>query len=396
MLCFLPWASATEPIKAGSFEVVPTEVALDPERVPLELHAAVAAILEAYDKRRPVDQRRVPLLHRNDLELTSDLASGQITEYFEFRTRLAFAVMSARRFFSHRYANSDNARLVIQGFTPERAGGAVLEHRRRDGYTRMFVPRGNLSIPRPHHVSGWCELPQDLDLRLLHALEAAADQGRPSWPRLSEAIRLFVGANTDGPGIDMHSELIDVISAFNRVAEAWKEADTVDGFLRILPPPDEVHPRPDGPKVSDPRIDAALGKGESIRRVWLEDAYRLRSQFGHGRIVPSRYRSVWSEREHLLLSAVIFPLYVKAVLEQEGLYALTEEDQAINSAFEALATLSPFVERKETNEDKVEDVDDPSWSTIIAQAQMYRRLATWERQQNATESDDEPGSPLTG
>ena len=131
MLSFFPWATITEPLRFGRFHLIPTGTMLDQRMVPVEHTPGIAAILEAYDKPRLVDQRSVPILRRDDLTATADLTDDQVAEYFEFRNRLAFAVLSARRFFSMGYTNGDNARLVIQGFVPERAGGALVRDPRR-------------------------------------------------------------------------------------------------------------------------------------------------------------------------------------------------------------------------------------------------------------------------
>lgn len=397
MLCFLPWTSITQPVRFGAFHLTPAGVALEQGDVDMEHHAATGAILQAYDRRRPVDQQSVPLLRRSDLEFTSDLIAEQITEYFEFRTRLTFAVLAARQFFSHRYANSDNSRLIIQEFTPEHAGAAVLEYRRRDGSVRNLVPAGRLSVPRPGHVSGWCELPKDVDVKLLAALEAASVNAPRSWPGIAEGIRLFVGANTDSPGIDIHSELIDVVGAFSRLADQWDEKGTVQGLLDTLPDPSEMLRPPYGPKASDSRVRAAIEKGESIRAVWLKDAYILRSQFGHGRVIPPPYRSTWSEREHLLLAAVIFPLYVKAVLEKEGLYSMTDEDLAMNAAFDALALLAPFSLQDHNEDLDAEEAETtPSWQKTITRAQTQRLVARWElalTEQQSHGEDEVPDDP---
>jgi hypothetical protein len=334
-----------------------------------------------YGHKRAVDQERVPLLRRDGLGFTTDLSPEQITEYFEFRTRLTFAVLSARRFFTHRYSNSDNTRLVIQEFTPARAGGAVLEHRRRDGSVRILVPAGNLSVPRPHHVSGWCALPGDIDTGLLRALEAAVEGGAESWPRIAEAIRLFVGANTDAPGVDMHSELIDVVSAFSRVADCWDEKGTVGGFTSRLRVPGGALPGQPGPKASEERVQRGLKKRESVRGMWLKDAYVLRSQFGHGRVEQPQYRATWTEREHLLLAAVAFPLYVKAVLADEGLYQMTEADEMVNGAFDDLALLAPFAEGE--NEATV------PWNETMSRAQIRRLTERYLHELEAVGSDEE-------
>lgn len=367
MLPFLPWMTINEPIHFGRFHLIPTGVALTNGEVPAEQHAPIRTILEVYDHRRRVDQDPVPLLRRDDLSLTSDLTDDQITEYFDFRTRLTFAVLSARQFFEHRYANSDHVRLVIQGFTPERAGGAVLVQRRRDGSTRIIVPRGHLSVRRPHHISGSCQLPRDLDADLLCALESASAAEPPWWLRIMEAIRLFVGANTDTPDVSEHAELIDVVSAFSLLANAWDENSTVQGFVSTLPSSERLpgmETLPDGPKAHNSRFQQALEKETVTRAIWLKDAYRLRGNFSHGRVTTVSYPAIWSEREHLLLAAVAFPLYLKAILEREGFYQMTNEDVLMNTAFDALALLAPF--------DTEEEEHGSPWSEIISQVRLHR------------------------
>lgn len=381
MLCFFPWATCSEPLRFGVFDVVPYGAALDRGEIPAEHEESVVTILRAYGHKREVDQREIPLLRHAELALTADLSQDEISDYFAFRTRLTCAVLAARRFFSYRYANSDNIRLVIQGFVPDRPGAALVQHRRRDGFTQLIIPKGRLSVPKPEHVSDRCELPRDLDSALLTALESAAAGGTPSWPRLAEAIRLFIGANTDSSQVDMHAELIDVMSAFSRVADAWDDKGTVRGFLGMLPRPAERATRDPGPKRFTPALERALAKGESVRAVWLKDAYVLRSQFGHGRVENPDFKSVWNEREHLLLSAVAFPLYVKAVLAKEGLYSMTDVDEAVNIAFDELATLDPFA---------ASDEDEPSqWNEVLSRARFWQLAASFGDDLGEEDADEE-------
>ena len=59
-------------------------------------------------------------------------------------------------------------------------------------------------------------------------------------------------------------------------------------------------------------------------------------------MTSSEYPAIWTEREHLLLAGVAFPLYLKAYLQAQGLYAMTEADAALNTALDALMLLEPF------------------------------------------------------
>ena len=373
MLAFLPWTAITEPVQFGQFHVVPAGVVLGGSELPEEHGPAIRTILEAYSRPRRVDQDRVPLLRRDDLGFTADLNDEEVSEYFGFRRRLTFSILAGRQFFNLRYANADHTRLVIQGFTPERAGGALLQLRRRDGATNVHIPRGHLSIPRPHHLADWCALPKDLDPGLLAALERAVQEG-PPWPRIDEAIRLFVGANTDSPDVSEHSELIDVVSAFSRVADEWQERPTVRDFVTTLPPPEglpDPERLPNAPKARNERLAAALETGKHVRAVWLEDMFRVRHHFGHGRVAGSEYPAIWTDREHLLLASVAFPLYVKAYLQAEGLYVMTEKDAVMDTAFDALLLLEPF-----SPPASEENADEPvaAWSDTISAVELHLRL----------------------
>src|SRR5438445_2707847 len=341
MVCFFPWAKISEPLVFGSFHLAPFSHALTGGEIPAELKDPIGAVLEAYGFRRDVDRTSVPVLRHERTTFTADLSDDEVAEYFEFRTRLTFATLAARQFFGHRYCNSDNLRLVIQGFTPERAGGALITTRRRDGAQRIIAPRGSLQVPRPMHVAVGCELPRDLDSQLLQSLETGLQRDVASWPQLSEAIRLFVGANTDSDNAGLHAELIDIVSAFSRLADEWDEKGTVAGFLAALPRPGESDTRYHGPKAGDDRLKATTASGRSVRQAWLADAYRLRGQYGHGHLDTPPYNAIWSIHEHLLLAAVALPLMVKAILAREGLYKPTTMDVTLNEAFDTLATLEP-------------------------------------------------------
>jgi hypothetical protein len=345
MLSFFPWVTITERLRFGSFHLVPCAEAIAVGEIPADLAEAVAAVLTSFGHKRAVDQASIPLLRRDGADLVSDLNDEQVREYFEFRTSLAFAALAAREFFGFNYWNSDNLRLVIQGFTPEQAGAALVASRRRDGQSHNLIPKGARRATRPDHVWPGCTLPRDLDTVLLSGLEQARTADNESWPRLAEAIRLFVGANTDSPDVSMHAELVDTVSALSRLFDAWDERATVEGFLAALPPPTESDADRYGPKARTERVQKALEKGLPVRAAWLRDAYVLRSQYGHGRVEEPPYGSIWSEREHLLLGAAIVPLLVKAMLAKDGHYSFTAEDETLNNAFDTLATLEPFAEQ---------------------------------------------------
>jgi hypothetical protein len=351
MLAFFPWATVSEPLRVGSFHLVPCGHALADSAITPEYRAAVAAILESYAHRRPVDRAGVAAVHTDSHALLADLDDHEIAARFAFRTRLTFAALAARKFFIHRYCNSDSLRLVVQGFTPKKGGATLITTRRRDGETRNLVSKDTPHTRRPMHV-GWCELPRDIDIALLEALERAASRGGKLWVRLNDSISAFVAANTDSPDVSVRAELVELVGAFSRLFGVWDERGTVDGFVDALTPSAPPEDGRRGPRATVGRLAAALERGVSVRAEWLGDAYRLRSQYAHGRREEVGYRATWDVAEHLLLAAHIFPLTVKAVLAREGLYAFTRDDAVGNDAFDTLATLDRFGARDDDPADR--------------------------------------------
>lgn len=384
----------------GAFHIVPLHAAVADGLIPRELEPAITAILKAHGKKRKVDCAEVPLVRRDDLSFTSGMTDEIAASYFSFRTRLAFAALSARQYFGLRYCNSDSARLVVQAFAQEGGAGALITTRRRDGHTNNYISSSAFSETRPLHVSSSFTLPSDLDIPLMHTLEARAAAGNSSndslWPRLEDAIRLFVGANTDNTDLDLHTELVDTVSAFSRLFGVWDEKGTVAGFAGTLPaPPPEEDDEPLGPKANNEFVRRALDSGKSMRESWLADAYRLRGKYGHGDVNAPGYPSTWQVHEHLLLAAFVFPLLVKAMLAREGFYEFTNDDRLANAMFDTLASYDAFAPdpnpRGEEDDDR-DDIDPPlPWRRVMSDFHM-RRLAkflTAELERMSIETADE-------
>lgn len=380
-IAFLPWATEIEAVQIGRFRIEPYGLASANASLPAELAPALTTILESYSKKRQVDRASVALIRREGLAFTADISDDIAAAYFGFRTRFAFAALSRREFFTHRYWNADNTRLVIQAFSPEGAGSALVTARRRDGHTRIFVSKDNFRETRPRHVSSSFAIPTDIDLPLAIALKKAAAADAPAWVRIADAIRLFVGAKTDNDDIDLHTELVDTISAFSRLFGVWDEKATIDGFVSVLPAPkrdDEDEPL--GPKAESDLVKRAVNVSNPIRHAWLADAYRLRGMYSHGDVTNPGYRPTWQAHEHLLLAATIFPLVVKAVLRDAGYYDFSADDHRVNEVFDTLATYDAFAPdptpRPQLDDDTADEEGEPEspWRRVISDFHL-RRLA---------------------
>lgn len=74
---------------------------------------------------------------------------------------------------------------------------------------------------------------------------------------------------------------------------------------------------------------------------WLQQIYALRGNVAHGK--PAHWAPLeWSQQEHLVAGAFVYPLVLKCLLSQNGLYPLTEEDVAHTLGLEVLIGDRPF------------------------------------------------------
>ena len=60
---------------------------------------------------------------------------------------------------------------------------------------------------------------------------------------------------------------------------------------------------------------------------------------------------MWNPAEHLVLSAIAFPLLVKCMLSKKGMYALTDHDRFVIDCFEEFADTKDFMERPADSHD---------------------------------------------
>jgi hypothetical protein len=381
IVALLPWTTVTNRLLFGHFEVIPRHEAVASDDLPEMYQGSVIDILESYGRVRPVDQKNIPLVRSIKHGLLEDLNEEDITAYFDFRFRLTFSALAAREFFSHRYCNSDSLRLVVQGFSTERGRSTLIITRRRDGNTRNIVAKDALRTRPPLHIS-WCELPRDLDTACLLALESATALQDSFAGRLMDAIQVFVGANSDSPDVSPRNEMVDSIGAFSRLFGAWREQDLVEAFMTALPPILDSDEASYGGRIDREPLKKMLSKGMTVRGAWLADAYRLRSQYAHGQVSEPPYRAAWNLGEHLLLSAYVFPLTVKARLAETGHYSWTAQDQWHTDAFDTLATLEQFSDLS-SDEELEEDEEDnarlgskgPTWRSTLSRFRLHSVIA---------------------
>lgn len=340
MLAFFPWLANREAMSAGEFQLVPYKRSAEPEGAGTPLQAALDLVTSPYclTPSRPV--HRAVVITRNDRAISADINDDEITDYFVFSDLLAFAGLASRQYFGQEYCNRDCFRLIIQGFRPHSTSVAITS-RRRDGSLTSVHTSGTLIVPKPPHVP-YGE--PKFDKELLAALLEARDL--PAWEAIYEAIVCFNLANSDSLDTSPETEAILMIAAFQRLLSCrGGEVKELNEKLHEVFTTQTVRaPGLCGCKSSDPGVTERFQRASRVSEGWIRDFYALRGNLAHGKSAD-RYPSVWSVREHLLLSAFLFPLIARGVIAGHGMYVFSASDRADMELFEKLACERHFDHR---------------------------------------------------
>lgn len=239
-----------------------------------------------------------------------------------------FGSLAARRFFRGVYSNSTCFTRYVQRFEDTR--GIAVQTRRRDGHSidGRILPQTVFGVP-PHAASvREVEIDDALVAALVaHRLEANAGE----WARYENAIDLFNFANSDDDNVPFHVEWVMTAAAFQRLTGAASDADAVATMFEAAVVPEK---QKFGRDATFRRLNPNA-MDRTLRSVWMREFYSLRGEYAHGRIATNRPHS-WEPFEHLLLSAIGFPLLVKQLLANAQRYEMTDNDWAQVDAFEAL------------------------------------------------------------
>lgn len=366
MLAFFPWLRLKEQLQAGEFELIPYKRGQAPGGVGTGLQRSLDSVTAPYRAGGDRSIDKATLVRINQGDLTRDLSEDERSALFVLSELLSVAGLSRREFFkvaSIGYQNRDNFRIIIQSFA-EAAGGASITSRRRDGFTTNYWSGDSYRVQKPEHVH--INSINRIDEPLLQSLLQARDSD--DWERFYESILSFNLANTDNTEIAEQVELILLSGALERLFDcrSGKEEDLAERFITALSPSEERSPV-SCKRLSAPEAASRFKRSSSLRDMWVRDLFRLRGNIAHGKI-ESRYRPVWTLREHLLLGSFVYPLVLKLELVKSGLYEVSEEDQELVDLFEALTCEELFASGSDPN-----DPNSYPWRQVFQQATEARR-----------------------
>ena len=343
MLAFFPWLRRDEPIRLGSFHLF-----LYAPGQPLP--EGVESLVSPNDLRRLLSPYRVHVQNRLGLvcllqyggkPIGTPLQDEERAEIFAVARHLAVVGLATRRFDGSplgSYSASGHYQVIIQAFPEPFSGSATVTHRRKDGTTRLLISANAHVFNIPEHLIHKAR--PELDMRLLGALaRLRVEVGDELRAHYDASITQFLMANSDSPDVPLDAESISTYAAIERVVNAEQSLKSFRAKVRqALGVVDDV-------PVSSRFRDELGGKAQNVEgpvlREWLRHLYMLRGNAGHGHSVE-KVSSSWSQQDHLMAGAFVYPLALKCCLHRQGLYALSGQDCADIVGLEQLLDDRPF------------------------------------------------------
>jgi hypothetical protein len=335
-LHFLPWCHLERAFSAGGVTLLPIDLSHPPTQLDDETIRSIRSVLSDFIDitGQPVEKFAVVSLHNHILldYLVDPADAAAIRDYVDIA---CLSGLSDREFLGRAepYCNSDCFLLYERRFESVTGVRAPM-FRRRDNTPFWSAAGPAMRVHVPLHAA---VVPRvSLDESFFSALASfreivvtSSDSER--WIAWQEAIYCFNQANADNESVSEHLEWVLMSSALERILVAPANHDAVaKRFIQAIVP-------------GRPQLYFDL----SLLRDWVQEFYRLRGDFAHGRIRSRKLRR-WESWHHLLFCANAFPLLVKSLLENEKAYEFTENDHCQLAALAWIPrVLGPFGDGKE-------------------------------------------------
>lgn len=332
-IAIFPWLKIKSDIDLGKVKLIQYKRGKKPCNDQDIYDSVIGIYKRGSDK--PIDEATLVLLeNKPNFE---DFSEEERAFLYFISEIIAFSGLSKRKYFEtplgQGYCNSDNFTIFIKGLGQE--ARATIKPKRKDHFPLYQSVK---DAYMPYHVYICAGNRIELDIPLIEALIKARDSlCDESWTLYREAIFLFNLANTDNDAISPYQEIVLTVSAYERLfgLEHGKENALVCKFL------DTFEPQQDFDLSNNKKLENVNNPppGNTLREIWIRDLFRLRNDYAHGNLMPTRSGSkytdiVWKKHEHLLLSSYVFPLVVKCKLREEGFYKFNDDGDCQKMPFQ--------------------------------------------------------------
>lgn len=344
VIFFLPWVLTKDELDIGSVRLLPYCRGKKPGSIGGATQADIDQVLGNYADhgRQPTSSLGTPVANATIVHWVTDgenstISQVEISKRMKFGQWLILAGLSERRYGSHmRYCNSDGLTLMGQHYANGQAGAVSFDTRRRDGVSKRVLSAtyGRPYFLRPINVSD--PLVVEFDIPLLKALMNINDVDLEN--RIYDSVVMFNRANTDASEVPDHAEMVMLRAAFETLLEASHvKSDLVEKFSKHFDSLPNLAVWHNG--IFDEKAWRSRWEDtNAIKRpldAWINDFCNARNSSAHGSASGSKYPpSIWSMRNHLMFASWLFPLMVKGVIAEHGIYTLSDEDKDYRSDFE--------------------------------------------------------------
>jgi hypothetical protein len=349
MLLFMPWCPIDKAYELAGIRILPYRRGEPLEGLDELQQSRVDAIMGMYKtiEGKPIHSAAV-LCFAGKAPI-DELSEAEKEQAFdEFAYLACFSGLARREFFASTgsYCNRDCFTLYGQEFGPTDFG--VLSWRRRQARSYGTWRMNKITFSAPMHCDAVHEV--TIDATLLEGLgKHQAQSPSNEWDRWRSSISCFNQANTDSENISLQVEWVLMVGAFQRLLKAThKDKDVARRFCDIVVPSTSL-----ASSASQRRSTPWASSQEPLRYEWMREFYQIRNDFAHGKLNTGQ-PTVWSPGEHIVLSAIAFPLLVKCLLKAEGRYILTNIDRQEIDCFEKLADTKDFLELPADNQSSLD------------------------------------------
>ena len=379
MLAFIPWLRIKEAIVAGPFHLFPQGVGdFSLEGVASTVSPeTMGKVLSQYRESANIPLRVVTVLQYEGRPLGADLDEADRAAIFRFGQQLAVSGLSDRRYiggFPDGYTAAGHYQVIIQRFMEPYTGSISLTFRRKGGHANVMMGQSDVHFVRPAHLVSQGE--PNLNLALLKALRGLESLPKDIHEHVDASVTQFLLANSDSPDVPLEAESIATYAALERVSNSTQRLDDLQAKLPAILALVDCSPW-------TAQLRCELGMPDTsdrpVLQAWLKHIYRLRGNVAHGK--PAHWQpNEWMQQEHLLAGAFVYPLVLKCLLAQHGLYSLMLEDVAWTLGLERLLGDRPFFEESPEPDDAEEPDDAAPPDALAIRDALRLRMTRWQRQ----------------
>jgi len=358
-ICILPWITIEKIHEVNGIQMLPfpeTELNSD-------FQSTMREVLKSYKGIRGRTLRKCSILASVSCSPGWSLKEEDHSRIEQSVSLFFLASMASNEYFVQHstYSNSSAFQPIFQNVTLPPSGLAI-EHRRRDGRNLDGgYQHGDLKFSCPLECKS--SKPK-IDEEFLLALDEAAKANDNLFRRLLVSLSFFRLANTDQSHMSLDAEVVQLGASYEILLDA-------EGAYQLACKYGEIFGRYKETNVDDAlsgRPGIKLGPGyENEQKQWqlgrkfIEELHQLRSAIVHGEDRDKR-KWGWSNFEHLVIGAYVYPLAVKLLLQTGGHYKLTDNDEIACRSIDIILAKTKWHERPS------QTANHTNWQECISEA----------------------------